>query len=67
MSILLIALAVFLIYKVHKRYELEGVGRAIGSIFLIILGIAMLVFLPPVGIFTGPPIGYLVYRLWRNL
>lgn len=67
MTIILIGLAIYAIYKVHQRYEYEGLGRAIGSIFLIILGIVLLVFLPPIGVFTGPPIGYTVYRLWRNL
>ena len=67
MTIILIALAAYLIYKVHKRYEFDGLGRAIGSIFLIILGIVLFIFLPPLGIFSIPAIGYMISRLWRNL
>ena len=66
-TIILIAIAAYLIYKVHKRSETDGLGRAIGSIFLIILGILLLVFLGPLGIFPAAMLGRIVHQLWRNI
>lgn len=68
MIILFLGIIAYLIYLIHKKFKTEGLGAAIGGVFLIIIGILLIVFLGPFGFLGAAPIIAFVTRvLWKDL
>lgn len=54
-------------WRINKRYQEEGLGRAVASVVLLVVGILLCIFLGPVGLGLGGIVYWVSNWIGKNL